>query len=136
VLVGLEAELIAHTVQLSGVFTSDLFKTFVDRDRAQNLVYTPPSGVVVLAPNLSDPVFQSTALRQAINVALDRKNLDMIGESGAEPPASQSGLAGGLTDPFILSNYAVPTHLNVSKARSILQHAGYKLSGGKLFAPG
>lgn len=132
----MEAELIAHKVSLSGVFTSDLFKTFVDRDKSQNLVYTPPSGVVVLAPNLSDPVFKSTALRLAIDYALNRKQLDDIGESGAEPPASQSGLAGGLTQPLILKQYKAPLDQDLPKARSILKSAGYKLSGGKLTAAG
>lgn len=132
----MEAELIAHKVDLSGVFTSDLFRTFVDRDKSQNLVFTPPSGVVALAPNLSNPVFKDLAFRQALNYALDRVKLDDIGESGAEPPASQSGLAGGLTKPLILKQFSQPVKQDLGKARSILKRAGYKLQGGKLMAPG
>lgn len=131
----MEAELIAHKVSLSGVFTSDLFKTFVNRDPSRNLVFTPPSGVVVLAPNLTDPVFKSLALRQAINLTLNRENLDKIGESGAEPPASQSGLAGQLTAPYIMSQYRKALTPDLAKAKSVLTAAGYKLAGGKLTAP-
>jgi len=132
----MEAELIAHKVSLSGVFTADLFKTFANRDPSRNLVYTPPSGVVVLAPNLTSPVFKNLALRKAIDYAVDRTQLDDIGESGAEAPASQSGLAGGLTQPYMLPQYVAPLAQNLAKARSILKSAGYKLSGGKLRAPG
>lgn len=132
----MEALLISHRIDYSGVFTSDIFKTFVNRDPSRNIVYTPPDGVVSLALNLSNPMFQSLALRQAINLVLNRESLDKIGESGAEPPASQSGLAGAATAPFVLSQYKAPVSPNISTAKADLTKAGYKLSGGKLYAPG
>lgn len=132
----MEALLIAHRISYSGVFTADIFKTFVDRNPSANIVYTPPDGTISLALNLSDAVFQNVALRKAINVAVDRTSLDKIGESGAEPPASQSGLSGSATTPYILSQYSAPLAKDVTKARSLLTAGGYKLSSGKLTAAG
>ncbi len=132
----MEALLISHRTDYSGVFTSDIFKTFVDRNPSRNIVYTPPDGTVSLALNLTNPMFQDLALRRAINLAVNRKTLDMIGESGAEPPASQSGLAGAATTPYVLKQYRAPVGPDIPAATADLTKAGYKLQGGKLFAPG
>ncbi len=128
----MEALLITHQVDYSGVFTSDIFKTFVDRDPSKNVVYTPPDGTVSLVLNETDALFQNVKVREAINLAVDRSSLNNIGESGAEPPASQSGLSGSATTPFILSQYRPALQQDIGKARSLLQSAGYTLSNGKL----
>jgi len=132
----MEALLIAHKIQYSGVFTSDIKRTFADRAPSQNVVYTPALGTISLALNLSNPMFQSVALRRGISEAIDRTQLSNIGESGAEPPASPTGLAGSVAQRAIESKWAKPISQNVSAALATLKQGGYSYAGGKLTAHG
>jgi len=128
----MEALLIAHQIDYSGVFTSDIKRTFVDRAPTQNVVYTPALGTISLALNQADSLFQNVALRQGISEAINRTELSTIGESGAELPASPSGLSGAVASTSIEPQYASPLTPNTTKALSILRSGGFTMKGGKL----
>ena len=88
------ADLLLSTGQLdwSGVFSSDLDKTFVNRDPAHNHYWFPPGNVVMLYLNLSKAPFNNLAVRKAISAAIDRSAISTQAELGYEPVASPTGL--------------------------------------------
>lgn len=127
-----EALLLAKKVYFSNVFTSDITKTFVDRDPSHNLLDILPAGTVSMYLNFHQKMFQSLPLRQAINYAIDRTSVSKTGEGGALPPANVAGLSDPLTTPYVLPQYKNPLSQDLGKARTILQQGGYRVIHNRL----
>jgi peptide/nickel transport system substrate-binding protein len=92
----------------------------------------PPTLNVAVTPNLTNPLLSNVKVREAISYAIDRQKVSTIGESGYEPPANQTGI---VTPTFSssLNSQALAawgSEYNQSKAISLLESAGYHLSGG------
>jgi peptide/nickel transport system substrate-binding protein len=92
----------------------------------------PPTVNVSLVPNLTNPLLNNVKVREAISYAIDRTKVSTIGESGYEPPANQTGI---VTPTFSSSvnNSALAAWGNgydPAKATSLLESAGYHMSGG------
>jgi peptide/nickel transport system substrate-binding protein len=92
----------------------------------------PPVLNVSLTPNLTNPLLSNVKVREAMSYAIDRSKVSTIGESGYEPPANQTGI---VTPTFSssLNSQALATWGNeydVAKATSLLESAGYHMSGG------
>jgi peptide/nickel transport system substrate-binding protein len=100
--------------------------------------WNPPTNDVALYPNLTLPVFKSTALRQAISAALNRPKIEQLGEQGEEEPISnQTGIILPRDKSQLAAQYQSATFSpSVAKAKSILKHAGYTYSSsGQLMTP-
>jgi peptide/nickel transport system substrate-binding protein len=95
-----------------------------------NHYWFPPVVNVAIFMNLTDPILKDVAVRKAIAYAIDRPRVAQIGEYGYQPAANQTGIVTptfkSWLDPKLASQYTY----NPAKAKSILQQAGYKLSGG------
>jgi peptide/nickel transport system substrate-binding protein len=92
----------------------------------------PPTVNVSLVPNLTNPQLSNVKVREAMSYAINRTQVSNIGESSYEPPANQTGI---VTPTFssTLDNSALATWGNgydPAKAMSLLESAGYHMSGG------
>ncbi len=92
----------------------------------------PPILNVSMVPNLTNPLLSNVKVREAISYAIDRNKVSTIGESGYEPPANQTGV---VTPTFSssLNSQALASwgsEYDVAKATSLLESAGYHMSGG------
>jgi peptide/nickel transport system substrate-binding protein len=115
-----------NEVDWTGLFTPNINQTFVNRDPSHNHYWFPPSNVVMLYLNLAKSPFNQLAVRQAISDAIDRSQLDKVGESGYEPVASPTALVLPANQSFLDSQYANTSFsLDVAKANQLLQSAGF-----------
>jgi len=100
--------------------------------------WNPPTSVVALYPNLTEAPMNSLALREAISDALNRPEIERLGELGEETPITNKTAVILPRDKYQLApQYANDDfHQNVTEAKSVLKKAGYKwLSDGQLLTP-
>jgi peptide/nickel transport system substrate-binding protein len=134
------ADLLLSTGSLdwSGVFSSDLQKTYVARDPAHNKYWFPPGNVVMLYLNLTKAPFNDLQVRKAISAALDRNALSVQAELGYEPVASPTGLVlpanQAYLDPAYTNTKFAPA--SASAADAILDAAGYAKDSNGIYAKG
>ena len=132
------ADLVLASGQLdwAGVFSTDMQKVFVDPDPAHHHIWAPPNNTVTLYLNLSNPLFKQLAVRQAINVAIDRSAIATQAEEGLEQVASPTGLVLPTNQQYLAPQYASTTFgaANPSQADSILEAAGFKKGSDGIYA--
>ena len=116
--------------QWGGQYIPSIEKYYVDRDKANNHYWFPPTANVSLAFNLKDSVAGNLDVRQALAYAVDRENVSKIGESGYEPAANQSGIVlptfKSWYDTDLAAKYDYTQ--STSKAEALLAKAGYSKS--------
>lgn len=112
-------------------------KLYVNADPKYNHYWFPPADSVLLYPNLTNPLLKSLVVRKAISEAIDRKKLDVLAESGYEPPANPTLLSPGnlrqkgWIDRSLVSS---PTYrYNPNDAVKLLRRAGYKKNAAGVF---
>ncbi|MBO0693800.1 MAG: ABC transporter substrate-binding protein [Acidimicrobiaceae bacterium] len=111
-----------------GNFISHIQRIFANTP--QHVFYSPPNNTVALWPNLKSSPTSSLAVRQAISLAVNRKQVAREGEEGDEAPATS---ATGLilpNDKQYLADTSNTLPYNPAKAKSILTKAGYSLKNG------
>jgi peptide/nickel transport system substrate-binding protein len=100
-----------------------------------NKYWFPPTLNNDLFINLTKPLLDNVAVREAMSYAIDRQKVSSIGEYGYEPPASQSGIVAptysSWADPSLTAKYDYT--YDPSKAISILEAAGFKRGSSGLF---
>ena len=105
----------------NGLYVPNVNKTFIQRDPAHNHYYFPPSDPLILFLNLTRAPFNQLAVRQAINLAIDRSKISTIGESGYEPVAHPTGLILPADKQFLDPTYAnAQLTMNTTQASQIL----------------
>ncbi len=121
----------------NGLFVPNVNKTFIQRDPAHNHYYFAPSDPLMLFLNLKKAPLNQLAVRQAINLALDRNQIATIGESGYDAVSHPTGLILPANQQFLDPAYAnAQLTTNTSQAKQILASAGYKAgSDGILVGP-
>lgn len=124
-----------NEVDWTGLFTPNIQQTFVNRDPAHNHYWFPPANVVMLYLNLSKSPFNQLAVRQAMSYAIDRNQLDKVGESGYEPVASPTALVLPANQSFLNPQYANSSFsVDVAKANQLLQSAGFTKGSDGIYA--
>lgn len=114
------------SVDWMGVFTPNIQKTFVARDPAHNHYWFPPNGVLMMYLNLTKYPFNLLPVRQAFNLAIDRKQVSQEGEFGYETPANPTGLILPSFQSYLASQYAgVSSSVDTNKALVLLTSAGF-----------
>lgn len=113
-------------------------KLYVDKAPQYNHYWYPATGIVSLLPNEHIWPLNVTAVRQAISLAINRQEIDTIGESGYEAPVTNAtGVLlpnfGSQLDPSY-KNAAL--YDNITEAKQILSKAGFSVSGGILSKAG
>ena len=126
-------------IDWTGNYIPNLQADFIQKNPA-NYAYEGADSSNALYPNLSQFPTNQLAVRQAIDVALDRQAIDTQGESGLEAPVLN---ASGITQPAF-SAWLAPSLKNdnlsptgdPAQAASILQKAGYTKDSAGFFSLG
>ncbi len=71
-------------------------KLYVNAAPKYNRYWFPPVDSVLLYLNLTYPLLKQLVVRKAISEALDRKKLNVLAESGYEPPANPTLLSSAM----------------------------------------
>ncbi len=123
------------TVDWAGIYTSDIQKTYINRDPAHNHYWFPPSDILMLFVNTAKYPFNQLAVRKALSLAIDRDKLSKIAESGYEPLASPTGLVLPNDQKFLASQYAnLNFTTDVNGAQQQLESAGFTKGSDGIYA--
>lgn len=115
-----------------GFFIPSVASSFVDKNPTDYHDWFPPtSALVYLVPNLSKSPLNQLPVREAISDALNRTQIDKIGEQGEDPPdPTPTGLVLPAEQSFLAPQYATLRYQqNTQEADSLLTSAGYKMGG-------
>jgi peptide/nickel transport system substrate-binding protein len=135
-----ETALFSGKITWTGNYIPALQTNFIDKDPTHNVAYEGADASNALYPNLKTGPTSVLAVRQAIDVALNRQLIGTEGESGLESPVLN---ASGITEPAfsawlapsLASDTLSPTG-SAAQAASILEKAGYTKDSGGYFAKG
>jgi peptide/nickel transport system substrate-binding protein len=122
-------------IDWTNLYIPNIQKTYIDLDKKHNHYWFPASDIVMLFVNLTRPPFDKLEVRQAISYAIDRDQLNTVGESGYEPPASPTALV-----PTHFKDYQDPQYTSLKftqdakKATSLLESLGYTRGGDGIYA--
>ncbi|MFI7145395.1 ABC transporter substrate-binding protein [Nonomuraea sp. NPDC050022] len=119
-----------------GMFMADPDKQFVAKDPEHN-AYKNESQLYVtnLVPNLTKAPMNDLAVRQAINLGLDRDKIIELAFAGLGKPASPAGIVLPLFQDYLSPKYATAKlEFNQDKARQTLEAAGYAKDGDGYYA--
>ena len=123
-----ELELDQGKVDWAGLYSPSLQQTYISRDPAHNHYWGPPGFPVTLYLNLTRYPFNLLPVRQAISLGIDRQQLDSIGESGYEPPASPTELVLPAQQKYLAPEYANASFtVDTARANQVLQSAGFTM---------
>ncbi len=137
---GALSALFSGQIDWTGNYIPGLQQDFVNKDPATHHYWEAAGSSNALWPNLSTWPTNQLAVRQAIDVAINRQVIGSEGESGLEAPLTNaSGITlptyqAWLADP--VSGMSVPASGSASQAASILTKAGYKKDSAGYFALG
>jgi peptide/nickel transport system substrate-binding protein len=133
-----QTALFSGKIDWTGNYIPNLQKNFIDKDPAHNVAYEGSNSSGALYPNLKTGPTADLAVRQAINVAINRQLMATEGESGLEDPVLN---VSGITQPAFtkwldpsLASQNLPASGDPAQAASILTKAGYKKDSAGVFA--
>jgi peptide/nickel transport system substrate-binding protein len=128
--------LAAGQAQWGSQFIQGIQSFYLSKSPSYHIWFPPVANVSVFI-NLKNPILSNVAVRQAMAYAIDRSKVAQLGEDNEEPAANQTGIVtptfSSWLDTSQANQYAYS--YNPAKARSILNAAGYKLSGGVYHTP-
>ncbi len=131
------AELALNRGQLgwAGLYIPNIQQTYVNRDPVHNHYWFPPSDVVILFLNTAKYPFNLLPVRQAISYAIDRNQLNKVGESGYEPAASPTGLILPTNKNYLSPDYTGTAFtVDTSKSAQLLESAGFAKGPDGIYA--
>jgi peptide/nickel transport system substrate-binding protein len=105
-------------------------KNFYLSKSKDNHYWFPPVANVSVFINLKNPILKNVAVRRAMAYAIDRSRVSQIGEYGYEPASNQTGIVTPTFKNWLNKKLAGQFTYNPTKAKQILQHAGYTLKNG------
>ena len=118
----------------AGIDIPDIQKTGL-ADPQHNHYYFPPGGVVELYPNFNNPLLAQLPVREAIDLAINRKAIQQIGETNyAVLPVPTSLIPSQMSwlDPNLPAQDR-QFSVNDQKAIQILEKAGFKRNSQGIF---
>jgi peptide/nickel transport system substrate-binding protein len=122
-------------IEWAGLYIPNIQQTYVNRDRVHNHYWFPASDVVILYLNTAKYPFNLLPVRQAISYAIDREQLNKVGESGYEPAASPTALVLPANKNFLSPDYANTTFtVDTSKTAQLLESAGFTKGSDGFYA--
>ena len=122
-------------IDWTNLYIPDIEKTYIKLDPVHNHYWFPSSDVVMLFMNNTKYPFNQLPVRQAISYAINRNQLNKVGESGYEPAASPT-----LILPANKKDYTAPEYsglsfsVDVAKAQQLLESAGFSKGGDGIYA--
>ena len=127
-------QLASGEAQWGSQFIPNINRYYVSKS-PDNHYWFPPLVNVSIFINLKGPILSNVAVRKAMAYAIDRKRVSQIGEYGYEPPSNQTGIVTPTFSSWLDPKLAGTVTYNPAKAKSILDQAGYKMSGGVYHTP-
>jgi peptide/nickel transport system substrate-binding protein len=132
--------LASGSIGWTDLFFPNINKVYVSKDPQYNHYWFSVGGTNMLYPNLKNPQLAKLPVREAISAAINRAQLDKVGEYGYEAPATPTALMlppeKSWIDPNLPAKDASFTY-SPSKAVSILKKAGFKRNAHGIFtSPG
>jgi peptide/nickel transport system substrate-binding protein len=121
--------------QWGWTFIADYQSVFIDKDKAHNQAFFPAGlGVDYMALNVQKAPFNDVAVRQALNLVINRPEESKVAESGIYPElTSVTGIPTPAGKSFISSDYAGKNFkVDVTAAKKVLTDAGYTYKGSTL----
>jgi peptide/nickel transport system substrate-binding protein len=116
----------------SFVFIPNYKSVFIDKDPAHYKVWAPPVlGIHGLYINTTKKPFDNVALRQAMNMVINREDIFNKAEAGYFHPlvTSVTGLPSPSGDTYVSADYKGKNQaVDVAGAKALLTQAGFKLS--------
>jgi peptide/nickel transport system substrate-binding protein len=116
----------------SFVFIPNYKSVFIDKDPAHYKVWAPPVlGIHGLYINTTKKPFDNVALRQAMNMVVNREDIFNKAEAGYFHPlvTSVTGLPSPSGDPYVSADYKGKNQtVDVAGAKALLAQNGFKLS--------
>ncbi|MCU1471271.1 MAG: transporter substrate-binding protein [Glaciihabitans sp.] len=131
----LTTALTTGAAQWGWTFIADYKKVYTDKDPAHNKVFFPAGlGIDQLTLNTQTAPFNDLAVRQALNLVLDRQKASAVAESGIFPELTNiTGIPTPAGASFIADQYKSQTYkVDVTAAKKVLTDAGYTYSGTTL----
>jgi peptide/nickel transport system substrate-binding protein len=120
-----------------GQFLPDVQTGFVNKNTATNHIWFAPTQVTMLYMNLQEAPFNDLQVRKALAIAINRDNLNKIGESGQQAVANPTGLILPNQNSYLLSDYSSLSYkVDTAQAESILQADGYAKDSNGIYAKG
>jgi len=123
----------------SFVFIPNYQTVFVAKDPANHKVWAPPVlGIHGLYINTTKKPFDNAALRNAMNMVINREDIFVQAEAGYFHPLVKSvtGLPSPAGDSFVAEEFKGKEHtVDVEGAKKLLADAGFKLEGTTLKDP-
>lgn len=128
--------LVAGQLDWAGMFMPEPDKQFVAKDPQHNQYKNEAHLYITnLIPNLTKAPLNDLAVRQAVNVALDRDKIIDLAFAGLGKPVSPLGLVLPLFQDYVSPKYAsLKLEHNPDKARQLLEAAGYAKGGDGYYA--
>jgi peptide/nickel transport system substrate-binding protein len=128
--------LFSGQIDWTGNYIPNLQRDFVDTDPASHHYWEAAGSSNALWPNLNAWPTNQLAVRQAIDLAINRSAIGAEGESGLESPLTNKT---GITLPTYqawsgpVSDNTVNADGDIAGAKNVLQHAGWTLGGDGYF---
>lgn len=118
--------------QWGSQFIPNIDSFYIAKDRAHRHYWFAPILNVSLFPNLTNPLLSNVAVRKAISLAINRKEVAERGESGYQKPANQAGVVLP-TFQHWYDNSLPKTVYNPAKAEAVLKAAGFTKGSGGIY---
>lgn len=131
------AELALNSGQIgwTGLYIPNIQQTYLKRDPVHNHYWFPPSDIVMLFVNTAKYPFNLLPVRQAISYAIDREQLNKVGESGYEPVASPTALILPANKSYLSPDYANTTFtVDPNMSAQLLASAGFAKGADGIYA--
>ena len=128
------ADLASGKDQWGNQFIPSIQQAYVAKNPG-NKYWFPPTVNNEIFVNLKNPLLSNVAVREAMSYAIDRPKVSLDGEYGYEPPANQTGIVEPTYSSWLDSSLAAKYNYsyNPTKAKQILQAAGYKMGSDGIF---
>ena len=122
-------------IDWAGIFIPDIEKAYVAKDKAVNkYVNFTPGFITNLVPNLDKWPTNQLPVRQAINYALDREELNKLAFSGSGSVPSAAGIVLPRDQKYLAPEYQdLKPPNDPAKAKDTLTAAGYTLGSDGIY---
>lgn len=115
----------------AAAYLPDIEKDYTKADPAHDRHWFPADGLLSLSLNLTVAPFDQFQVRQAISLAIDRRQLSTSAEGGYEEPASPTGLLLPADRTYLSSAYEhLSTAPDLAQAAQLLAEAGFHAPPG------
>ncbi|WP_067622674.1 ABC transporter substrate-binding protein [Alicyclobacillus acidiphilus] len=122
-----DLELTSGKLGWATLFIQNVDKTYIKADPKDNHYFFPAVADLSIFPNLKNPILKNLVVREAISDAINRPQLDNIGEYGYEPPSNPTGLILPNQKQWLKPGLNTKFTYSVSAANALLDKAGYKM---------